>query len=217
MLKFKNALSMKRVVPILLSFMLMFSFVISPKSQAKTTTPNYTGEEMFLGVFFGQGEVAKLFPEMWNKENLKSANNKESKKFLNDLVAEMKQVDPSYFNKLEQSIKKGDFVAIDNSFDEGAKLMGKSFKNMGVELKSDQLEDGATGRCVAALQVVTQIGYVASYGAVTAVVAAIGAAVVYSAYVYNKTEYWAPQNEDRTTQLEKEQFIGNVVDKLAVN
>lgn len=56
------------------AFLFMFSVTAQAQvsnGKAEASELKYSGEEIFRGVLFGQGEVAELFPELWNEELLK--------------------------------------------------------------------------------------------------------------------------------------------------
>ncbi|MBT2200794.1 hypothetical protein KLI54_21290 [Bacillus thuringiensis] len=84
---------------------------------------DFSGEELYKGIIFGQGEVANLFPEVWNEEKTSNVNNKESLKITTMIVNEMKLSDPFYFINLKKAVNSkslnqaglGMIAIVDNS------------------------------------------------------------------------------------------------------
>ena len=85
------------------------------------TNKHYTGEEIFSGVFFGQGEVAKLFPEMWEQYQATINNNsQEFEQIKNNVIAEIKEKDSDFFTNFGTEMRSGDHLRVQTALQGGA-------------------------------------------------------------------------------------------------
>ncbi|HGE5782746.1 TPA: sporulation delaying protein family toxin [Bacillus pseudomycoides] len=211
--KFKRVLSILTLVTMMVT---SISFFNGPSIANAQTNKKFTGEEIFRGVIFGEGQVAKSFPQIWTKELLAKSNSKEQKQVTDAIVLEMKSVDSNYFNELKNAIDTKNSLKINNAFEKGGTILDKALKNLDSKLikKEEVQKNDGTGRCVAFYTV-----YVTAVAVQTAALGiSLGAvnnvAAANYAYVYNQYEFWgAPQ--EGTSSLEKEKFIQEVSDQLA--
>lgn len=58
---------LKKIVLCLISLVLVLTFTIPNAQASNFNEKNYTGEQLFEGIFFGYGEVGKQFNELWEK------------------------------------------------------------------------------------------------------------------------------------------------------
>ncbi|MBP3970749.1 sporulation delaying protein family toxin [Bacillus sp. WL1] len=175
----------------------LFSGFSPVKSVQAATMHKYTGEEIYAGAVLGQGEVANLFPDVWNQKEFKERNTKKTKELSNNVIKEMKKIDPKFFKELETAVYNQDTNAVDKVFANGQKLLKQAADNLNLGSSVDS--NTAQGRCV-------ETGAVAIF----VVVVAAGGAIDYL-YVYNQTKFWG-KSMDTSSQLEKEMFITNVIE-----
>ena len=98
-----------KVLKVSLSFILVLSFTLSffnKNNIQSSTNPKYSGEELYKGIVFGQGEIGKKLVS--NKAEYKKMNSPETKDFLNGLTQYIKEHDSSYFSKLKNAIDNND-------------------------------------------------------------------------------------------------------------
>ncbi|MGY2610614.1 sporulation delaying protein family toxin [Bacillus pretiosus] len=210
--KFKRVLSVLTLVTMLVT---SFSFFNGPSIANAQTNKDFTGEEIFRGIIFGEGEVAKLFPQIWTEELLEEANSKEQKQAIDAVVLEMKSVDSNFFNELKSAIDTKNSLEINNAFEKGGAVLDNALKNMDAKLtnvEEVQKNDG-TGRCVAfyTFYVTAAAVQTAALGISLGAVNNVGLANY--VYVYNQYEYWG--RSGGTSDLEKEKFIQEISDQLA--
>ncbi|MFP7231514.1 sporulation delaying protein family toxin [Bacillus subtilis] len=177
---------------IFILFVLLVSSITSNFNSVEAIESHkFSGEEIYAGVAFGQGEVAKLFPEVWSKENLEKLSTKESKRKALKLIAEMKEVDPNYFNHLEKAIYENKDP---KEVKELLTRSGKILKKIDPNISENTQVDSAEGACV------TFVTWTA--------VAAIWVAVVAGAVVVASTV-----TNDKTS-LMNEMLVKNMVERL---
>lgn len=174
--------------------MLMATFMQVSKVNAEQV--KYSGEEIFLGIAFGQGEVGQLFPELWDSLDKKELNSKEAKEFSATAIKKIKEQDPKYFDDLQKAVYSDDVNKIDKVLERGYPLLNAVFENSNI--KSAELGD-AMGKCVLVL-----------FAAV-----AIGTAAYQHQYVYSHESYWTTSRAaDGSNKLAKESFIVNIVERI---
>ncbi|MFJ5793772.1 sporulation delaying protein family toxin [Bacillus atrophaeus] len=186
-------------------YVLIFGMLLSvlsgltPKTHAEDLH-KYSGEEIFSGVVFGQGDVSKLFPEIWNSKDYKVRNTDKSKEAAKQVIKEMKKMDAKYFEDLKEYVYSKDLNKIDEQFDKGGDLLKKAADK--VNLGSSEHADVASGKCVETLG-----------AAIFVLVVAAGGAIDYL-YVYNSTKFWGVAAGDDESKLATEMFVKSVADKL---
>lgn len=87
----------------------------------------FDGETLFKGLFFGQGPVAALFPEI--TERLKSIKpTPEADLFVTQVIARLRQHDRSYFDRLAAGLQSGDHLAIEATMDHASRVFLKALQ-----------------------------------------------------------------------------------------
>lgn len=82
----------------------------------------YTGVEIFNGLLFGEGKVAKLFPEVWSNPEVVANRNATSKKDMRDIdnarkdfIKFIKHQDPKFFGEFAPLMQSGDPYEVDKA------------------------------------------------------------------------------------------------------
>lgn len=202
----------KNLIAICLTVVLVFGITPSVLAQGQLQKINhFTGEDIFKGLVFGQGEVAKIFPEVWSKDMLKQANEEENQKLVTKVLDEMKKIDGSFFIQLENAVKSSNYISVDRALSTGGELLLKAIQALELDLKES---DPITGTCVAVFVVLTAAIFVSYVGAVHTAAIDIQ---VYAAVAY-WTEVAAAKSKSSangTSQLEKEMIVGKIIRNLA--
>lgn len=95
------------------------------------TNTSYTGEDMFKGIFFFEGDLAykidflKNFKQSW-ESNISSIDYTEKVKFQNftdKTVSEIKKVDPYFFEYFEYNMKSGNPLMVKEALYRGGDLL----------------------------------------------------------------------------------------------
>ncbi|MFJ7161021.1 sporulation delaying protein family toxin [Bacillus safensis] len=188
----KRKLFKRRITLIILLSLLVSSILGSIHSiEAIGQSHKYSGEEIYAGLAFGQGEVAKMFPEIWGKKTLEKLATKESKDKAQKLLKEMKEVEPNYFNKLEKAVYSKNFHDLSSLLQYSGEILKKIDPNITENVKIDSVE----GACVTFV----------TWTAVAAIWVAVVAGAVVAAPV-------AEMNESNT--LSNEILVKNMVERL---
>lgn len=183
---------MKKILSIWVVMVLLVSGGLLSFNQAQAKdTKKYSGEELYKGILFAQGDVAKELPSIWDKETIKMSNNKKGLAFTNEIVKSINKNNPKYFKELEQAVYSGNQLTIERSLIRGAKYFGdfvekkKLAQSTTAKATSNAEAKGAVAGLVA---VVYAAGAVTTAGVVTHVVVATagGAAVAYLAITTTK-------------------------------
>ncbi|HDX9529914.1 MULTISPECIES: sporulation delaying protein family toxin [Bacillus] len=119
-IQLRKLLLLFTAVTLLITVLVFFN---RPYDVKAATKKEFTGEEIYKGVVFGQGPVTKIIPQVWDEEKIEMANSKESKKIINTIISEMKAKDSTYFKRFEQSFKTKDLSVIKQEFENGSTLL----------------------------------------------------------------------------------------------
>jgi SdpC family antimicrobial peptide len=100
--------------------------VFSHSSLAENSVKKgYTGEEIYRGVFLGEGEVGNLFPEIW--DNYKSQfSGKEWSELKEAMVLALKESDPTFFDRFGEEMQSGDHLRIQSIIAESRSILKNS-------------------------------------------------------------------------------------------
>ena len=182
--------------------------IASPSVEKK-----YDGETIFRGIVFGQGPVAKLFPEIWPEDLLEKVQKDDRVKTVaDDIMKKMKNKDPNYFLEFEKAVYSGDHLKVDTSLKEGGKLLTEVIEEE--EMEPVIIEGAGTGQCVT--YVAYLVAAVSAAGAYShAVVATAAGAVTVYAAVVAKTAFWTSAKSEEDAALKQEMLVNNIVMRLA--
>lgn len=179
---------------------------------------NYTGEEIFKGVLFAQGPLAKELDTLYNKEVLKIANTKETKKAVNYLINEIKKKNPKYFDSLRNAVEQKNPSEINrillkankyiNNIDFNSVPSKKDMKTGKKNNFNNQIEPAFCGPTVCGAYL-----YVVVVHAAAVVATAAGA---FGVYLVNTT--YGPKGKSKMSekeqQFEKELIIKTLLDSV---
>jgi hypothetical protein len=103
----------------------LFIFIsCTPKSESVSPSINYTGEELFRGIFFIQGEVARkieIFKPYFADQN--KVNSIDRDELSDEIVKGIKMGYPSFFDDFESVLKSKDFNKIQYTLSNAGKLI----------------------------------------------------------------------------------------------
>ncbi|ETT84690.1 sporulation delaying protein family toxin [Bacillus mycoides] len=131
----KKLLPLFTIVTLVITLLVFFNKPYNVNAQKQM---NFSSEEIYKGIVFGQGEVAKLFPQVWDEKNLEIANEKENKELASKLIKEMKSTDPTYFKRLNQTIKKKDPGEIKQVLENGNILLNDSIEKLELKMQTQK-------------------------------------------------------------------------------
>ncbi|MBZ3766587.1 MULTISPECIES: sporulation delaying protein family toxin [Bacillus cereus group] len=139
-LQFKKILVIFTIATVFFTFLMFFQNSADVNAQAKM---NYTGEELYKGIVFGQGKVTSILPHMWDEKTMEKANSKEALELTNQLINEMKLIDYNYFNNLKSSIDSKNPVKINQALEDGSDLLKKGIDKLNLNAQSSEIIDQA--------------------------------------------------------------------------
>ncbi|WP_338473378.1 sporulation delaying protein family toxin (plasmid) [Niallia sp. XMNu-256] len=123
---------MKKALSLILVFALFLSSLSAVNVQvaeAKTKDKDYTGQELFEGIFFGYGEVSESLSDFW--ETALPEGYTYSKEEINRIKSIEKQLvrnDPHFFKNFKKGIESGDHFVIEETIAETEKALAKIFE-----------------------------------------------------------------------------------------
>ena len=143
-------------------------------AQRSAASPRLDGETIFRGLVFGQGPAAQLFPELANTP----VATPEQAAAINTIVAEMRTLDPTFFDRFGRAMHSGSRVRVRAALEET-----NSLGQQAVSALNAVRDPGlAQQECL----------FVFIAGAVVLVVVAAGAAAVVAVVVWLWFWFWAP-------------------------
>lgn len=196
---------MKKSILVFFILLLTFSLIMSTayaKSMIRVPELNksFTGEEIYRGIIFGQGEVARLFPELWTKEKLELANTSEAIETVNYYMEKIKEKDNSFFENVKKYVNSRNPYAIDNIFKRGTEHV--------IEILEEQ------GNLVSDPNEFIGINTVVIWGiAVGVIIGAWGFAYYHSVLVTDVTVTFSDDSIENN--FSKEVLINNMVERLS--
>ncbi|MBK3495579.1 hypothetical protein JFL43_12085 [Viridibacillus sp. YIM B01967] len=100
---------MKLLKSFFLAILLLLGVTTPLTSKEISAKSSFTGEEIYKGIIFGQGEFGKKI--ITNEKEFNEMNSDESIKFANKYVDSIKSKDSSYFNNLKEVIESKNATA----------------------------------------------------------------------------------------------------------
>jgi SdpC family antimicrobial peptide len=87
-----------------------------------------SGEDMFRGVFFGQGPAAALLPELWKGKSIEdraqtAERAAQVRALQEELVARIAEKDPAFFGQFASTVRSGSHVAVERALQQAATLL----------------------------------------------------------------------------------------------
>lgn len=122
-----------KVAKYIFAAMFILSIVSCAKQVNDMNKPQYTGEALFRGIFFFQGDIpSKISSFSRIKEGLDKMGplkKIEEDNFIDKMVQKVKIMNPNYFEELSAAVESKDNYAIDESMKTGAKLIQVALAN----------------------------------------------------------------------------------------
>jgi SdpC family antimicrobial peptide len=123
---------MNKVIATLLSITMVLGITLSTgiNSSVSAKQKQYTGEEIFRGFVFAQGELGQSLPEVFNQSMVEKLNSKKSKQFSNSIVKEIKKEDPSFFDELQEATYTKNPAKVDTLLKEAGTIIENDMAEM---------------------------------------------------------------------------------------
>jgi|GEM_PF-7037022 len=208
---------MKKLMLVVLAFIVSFGLTIQGNTivEAKEKITSFSGEQLFAGLFFAQGEVArKLSPKLYSTELLALANTPEAQSAAQDIIVKMKKADESFFQDFKRAIDSNNPIEIQKALNNGSDLLIIAYEDMGIPTNDlESLQAGsATGQCLFVGLVAVFYAALVAQAAVGIVYVAGGAVYFYAAAV--QTTAGAVSKAGDIGSLSNEVFVKNIVTML---
>ncbi|MFC0187223.1 sporulation delaying protein family toxin [Fictibacillus aquaticus] len=135
---------MKKFILSVLTLALAFgiSFSTSSSNSAQAAKKQYSGEELFKGFVFAQGELGAKMGDVFSKSTAKKLNTKESKKFADRVIKEIKKDDAQFFNKLQDAAYSKNPAKVDELLKHAGSIIESDVAEMQQEMAKN---DGVVG------------------------------------------------------------------------
>ncbi|MBL4940004.1 MAG: hypothetical protein JKY16_07025 [Lutibacter sp.] len=185
-----------------------------------------SGEELFKGIFFGNGNVAQKLSNFKDFEVLKAQITNEQKsaflKLQNDLIIHINKNNPEYFENFENAINTGNQVIIRNELDSSKEFLKNSVQEL-TNLNYSEIEKEIsmqkanfnidlnkieTLKSKLILKGYNPGNYDNKEACVWAI--AVVVAVVLWVAVVVDIIYWVQESSDSENKMEKENFINSI-------
>lgn len=208
------------LVPLLVAAILL-TFTVRPAVAAQSSAvataaarsaaaARYDGEAIFRGLVFGQGPVAKLFPELANTP----VATPQQAAAIDMIVGEMRTLDQGFFDRFGREMQSGSRVRIRAAIDE-ANTLGERAVTVLNGKRDPGLAQG-DGAALFVFVVAAVVLVVVGAGAVVVVLVAAGAAAVVAVIVYLAFWFWHAQTAEgqRQSALLRDQWSNKVATTL---
>ncbi|PFD48716.1 sporulation delaying protein family toxin [Bacillus cereus] len=189
----KRLLTLVMVTILLVTLLVFLNRSDSVKAEVNK---DYSGEEIYKGIVLGQGKVATLFPQVWDEEQIRKVNSKESLEFSAKIINEMKSSDPSYFNNLKKAVNSKEPLEVNQAFENGSYLLNQAIEKLKVNSYNSKSQNRAG---IGLIAIVDNSKYY----------------ITYYAAPKESLEVSSLANVKTSKKLEQEQLIQNVVNQLS--
>lgn len=148
---------MKKIITILsavlLSFVTVFSGAINTSETVYASDKEYSAEDYFEGIVFGQGEVGAKLSSLYNQEELAFTQTEKFQTFLNKFNEYIKEKDPNHFQDLKKAIENKNPNALTDNLDKTQSLFNEFAEEVSNGDGTGELEPNVCGPtvCVAVL------------------------------------------------------------------
>jgi SdpC family antimicrobial peptide len=183
------------------------------------------GETLFRGLVFGEGEVAKAFPEIWGGKKIDdpswTAEQRDAVvKVKTELIADMRTADPGFFDRYAGALQSGDHLRIERMLDESGKLF-RQVADSRITTSQSGNRGSATGTCIVDVLFVVVALFINVAAGLNFVVDANF--VVAANLVYYTDAFWGDGNDggdpiDKPplmTKLQRDQVVNMLAVRLA--
>ena len=206
----------------------------SPLAPTRHVVPK-DGETLFRGLVFGEGEVAKAFPEIWGGKKIDDPRwTAEAREAVVQakaaLISDMRTADPGFFDRYGAALQSGDRLRIERMLDESGKLLRQVADSRIAAAQSGAPGD-ANGTCI----FVAIGGFLVVFVVVAGVINVFGGLnfvvdanfVVAANLVYNSNAFWGGggggggggdpiDDQPLMMQLQRDQVVNMLALRLAV-
>ncbi|MFB1052093.1 hypothetical protein [Paraliobacillus sp. JSM ZJ581] len=204
-------LAKKGMLFMLISTLVLFTLGPSVLAGQNTSIQGkLTGEEIYKGIVFGEGELAKKLQTVDAEPVQDAKQHEEVLELIDKIIGEIGTVDPNYFEELQAAAYSMSPAQLDKAIENGGVLLQKALDNMGYFISSADEVD-LTAAVAGWVAMVGALAY--NYaGAVHTAVAGVNAAAYLNLWVYQNAYLWG--GKSASSQLEKDAYFIEIMDAL---
>lgn len=127
----QNRTLIRVVSPVLLGAMaLVTGCTADTRSPTAAVAPHaaLSGQEMFRGVFFGQGPAAGLLPELWKGRSIEdraetAERAAQVRALQEEVISSIAEKDPTFFGQFATTVRSGSHVAVERALQQAATML----------------------------------------------------------------------------------------------
>jgi SdpC family antimicrobial peptide len=204
---------MKQLIAILLILSNLLYACTSPNATPSAKT--FSGQELFSGLYFGQGEVSEMLPEVWQHPEVTALKAQDGvpaklKAVSQDLIKKIDQVNPDFFKNFAAGMQSGQHLKVQKTYEEGLKIIGST-----MVVRSPTGEENLNAK--ACVLVVCVVAVVAVAYNVAVAASAVLFAVLYVAIAATKLAVGpgsVDSNGKNTDRLDNERLTNLIVERF---
>lgn len=114
---------MKKFASIAAASVLAISTAFFPLNASHAQAPSYSGEEIFEGFVFAQGELGEKLDRNFSADAVEILNTKEGQLQADLIVEKIKEADAEFFTKFEEAVYAKDAQKVDELLTEAGSLV----------------------------------------------------------------------------------------------
>ncbi|GLO66116.1 sporulation delaying protein family toxin [Oceanobacillus kimchii] len=197
---------MKKILSLLTIVALMIYFNVPVLANSSNDLTEYSGQDIFKGIFLAQGEVGDKLSDQWVEDQIEVNNSKEVVEFTDEIIETMDKENPSYFKDLESAIYSKNYNNTNKLLEKGGDLFFNIVEDKAEYSSSEEVESAKDASKAAAIVAIAFI-------VVTTAVAYSHAGVV-TFYAYAAGVQWGPGVDSKSTETSKEMAVKHIIDTL---
>lgn len=207
---------MKKIVSIFIIFTLILTGLglnIGHAEAKKMNKNQYTGEELFDGLYFGKGNAFKEFTSIWGEEQVEISP--ETDEFIKEVKEDLLSDNKKFYKGFEKALTSNDPVKVEEMMLVVDESIQKTINRL---VAANNVAQPNTDDVVSKA---VKPGFVAwaAYAYVAATHIAVAAVTVVAAagtYVYAGTKFWGGKSaNNENDRLSKEMVISEITTNLA--
>lgn len=188
--------------------LLLTSFATVNAKATESQEQNYTGQELFEGVFFGIGEVGNALSDFWEPALDGYTYSEEESKKIQYIEKQLEDYDSQFFIEFKEGIESGDQIVIEETIIETEKALADIFhKEIEQAISRQPISDEEAQSFSLKPGFALSIAY--SYAGVTHIA---GAFVL--TYVAVGHKFIGPSSVEKKNLLTREMYVDSIAKDL---
>ena len=197
----------KSVAYLLVVLLLHVTLACTTSPKIPPAGTRFDGETMFRGLFFGHGPVAKYFPEIWDRADVRramaQADMSAATELENRILAEVRSKDAAFLDRFATEMQSGDHLRVRAALDDAGRRLQQAAETM----KPTRTPDVSQNAAFKSGNVLHLVLYIYEY-------------VAYFVYLWVWVYFWTPetgaQSYEARPQLSRDVLVDRIVTRLYV-